>query len=469
MTRLYVCSNSAPARPAGPGEPLRTGAAGGLVPHLVALLEQRGGEWFFPRPPADTGSWPSPAGDVTVHPVEVTDDLRAGHYATISVETLLWLFHYLHDTVSAPAFDAATHAAWNAYRAVNGLVADRMSAAAAQPGAVVLVADYHFLLAPGMLAAGGRARVVYAHQVPWCEPDYFGILPPAVRREILESLLSCDTVVMHSRRWLDAFARCCEAYLSGVSFDTTAGGAAGDMSIGYRGRTVRLRAVPFPLDTPTVLRQNRAEPTSRWREDITRIAAGRRLLVRVDRLDLWKNHLRGLAAFEALLDRHPRLADDLCFVSVAVGVRHRSGRHTAYREAVEARVAGLGRRAELVVPTVAGEARNAALGALGAADAVLINSTWDGFNLVAKEAALVGDDAAVLLSRNTGAYGYLAAGVTPVEPFDVTGTADALERVLVGGAGADPDGVAAIRDGIRHDTAAGWLAAAIGEEQPHGH
>jgi trehalose 6-phosphate synthase len=461
VTRLYVCSNSAPARPAGPGEPLRTGAAGGLVPHLVALLEQRGGEWVFPQPPAGAGSWPGPAGDITLSPVAIADDLRSAHYATVSVETLLWLFHYLHDTVSAPAFDAAAHAAWQAYRTVNALVADRLSAAASGPDAVVLVADYHFLLAPGMVTAGPGAHLVYAHQVPWCEPDYFGILPPAVRQEILASLLSCDTVVMHSRRWLGAFARCCEAYLPGVT--------VGDSTIGYRGRTVRLRAVPFPLDTPTVLRTGQADATSRWREDIARIAAGRRLLVRVDRLDLWKNHLRGLMAFEALLDRHPRLADDLCFVSVAVAVRHRSARHTAYRDAVEARTARLGPRAELVVPAVDGEARNAALGALSGADAVLINPTWDGFNLVAKEAALLGENAAVLLSRNAGAYEYLAPGVTPVDPFDVTGTADALEQVLIGGAGADRDGVAGVRDGVRLDSATDWLAAAIGEELPDAH
>jgi trehalose 6-phosphate synthase len=130
---------------------------------------------------------------------------------------------------------------------------------------------------------------------------------------------------------------------------------------------------------------------------------------------------------------------------------------------VETGTAELG--ATLVVPA-AGEARNAALGALSEADAVLINSTYDGFNLVAKEAALLGERAAVLLSRNAGAYEYLAPGVLPIEPFDVTGTADALEQVLVGGAGADRDGVTAVREEIRLDSAAGWLAAVIGEEPP---
>lgn len=58
---------------------------------------------------------------------------------------------------------------------------------------------------------------------------------------------------------------------------------------------------------------------------------------------------------------------------------------------------------------------------------VLINPTYDGFNLVAKEALLLGDLPSVVLSRTAGAYEQLARAVVPVDPFDVNETGNALE------------------------------------------
>lgn len=51
------------------------------------------------------------------------------HYQTVSIETLLWLFHYLHDTAVSPAFDLSLHRAWGAYREVNDLLAERLASA----------------------------------------------------------------------------------------------------------------------------------------------------------------------------------------------------------------------------------------------------------------------------------------------------------------------------------------------------
>lgn len=200
------------------------------------------------------------------------------HYQTVSIETLLWLFHYLHDTAVSPAFDLSLHRAWGAYREVNDLLAERLaSACAASPAedSVVLVNDYHFLLTPGAMSRRGlpdKVRIVYAHQVPWCEPDYFSILPATIRDQILHSLLSCHTVIFHARRWLDAFLRCCDRYVPGA--------AAGDGTVEYGGRRVRVRAAPFPLDASTLLGLQRAEATERWRQRFAARAQGRRLLVR---------------------------------------------------------------------------------------------------------------------------------------------------------------------------------------------
>jgi trehalose 6-phosphate synthase len=438
------------------------------VPQLLSLLETYGGAWFFPDGEPLGSAWPRQIQQVALHPVPVVEEQRRLHYEVVSVRTLLWLFHYLHDTATGPDFDAGLHRAWAAYHHVNELFADRLAAAwsGARDEVVALINDYHFLLVPGMLARLGApagARVVYAHQVPWCGPDYFGILPAAIREQILTSLLSCDVVVFHSARWVEAFARCCDRYVPTAK--------VADQVVEFRDHAARLLAVPFPLDTATVLDLQHAEATQRWRQRLDELAGGRQLLVRVDRLDLWKNHLRGFAAYEALLRRHPTLADEAWFLAVVARPRYRSTRHEAYEAACRAAVARInqtaGKRGQpepvtLLYPTDASETRHRGIAALGLASAALVNPTYDGFNLVAKEAALLNETAAILLSRTAGAYDQLAPAVVPLDPFDVSGTADALEAAIVTGTRVDPLRAANVRGQVRKDSAGAWLGAAVG-------
>jgi len=51
-------------------------------------------------------------------------------------------------------------------------------------------------------------------------------------------------------------------------------------------------------------------------------------------------------------------------------------------------------------------------------------------NLVAKEAALLTDDAVLVLSTEAGAADELGPHSLLVDPFDITGTADALHEAL---------------------------------------
>jgi trehalose 6-phosphate synthase len=464
---LLVCSNSGPARLRDPGEHLRAGAVGGLLPHLLSLLAT-GGEWFFTD--AESGPpWPERAQRIGLHPIRVAERERRLHYESVSIETLLWLFHYLHDTATGPVFDAGFHQAWAAYQRVNERFAEHLAAAADGDETVVLVNDYHLLLVPGMLSRLRRpagTRIVYSHQVPWCEPDYFGVLPGSVREPLLASLLSCDTVVFHASRWLESFARCCDRYLPAARLTT-------GPVVEYRDRATRLVAAPLPLDAGNVLRLQSAEAAERWRRRLDELSGGRRLLVRMDRLDLWKNHPRGFAAWEELLRRRPALAGEVWFLCLVARPRYRSRRHQTYELACRAAVAAIneaaGRRGRpepvsLLFPSDAGGTRERGIAALSQASAVLVNPTYDGLNLVAKEAAALGETSAILLSRTAGAYEQLAPAVTPLDPFDVSGTADALEAAIVEGARAEAVRAADVRRRVRMEDAGTWLKAVLGRE-----
>jgi trehalose 6-phosphate synthase len=72
-----------------------------------------------------------------------------------------------------------------------------------------------------------------------------------------------------------------------------------------------------------------------------------------------------------------------------------------------------------------------ALAAYGLYDVLFVNPVFDGMNLVAMEGPLLNRRGGVLvLSRNAGAYFRLGRYAIPVNPFDCTEMADALNTAL---------------------------------------
>jgi trehalose 6-phosphate synthase len=64
-------------------------------------------------------------------------------------------------------------------------------------------------------------------------------------------------------------------------------------------------------------------------------------------------------------------------------------------------------------------------------DLLIVNSLFDGMNLVAKEAPAVNTrDGVVMLSENTGAHEELGDCALSVNPFDIQEQADAMHRAL---------------------------------------
>jgi trehalose 6-phosphate synthase len=69
--------------------------------------------------------------------------------------------------------------------------------------------------------------------------------------------------------------------------------------------------------------------------------------------------------------------------------------------------------------------------AYGLYDALMVNPVFDGMNLVAKEGVLLNrHHGALILSRTAGAYAELGRHAIGVDPVDVAGMADAIDRAL---------------------------------------
>ena len=340
---------------------------------------------------------------------------------------LLWFTHHLlWSPASTPSFDVRTRREWGAFSAYSRAFADAL-AATAEPGAPVLVQDYHLTLVPALLRAQRPdLRIAHFSHTPWAPPEVFGLLPDGIATGVLEGLLGADVVGFHSPRWAEAFARCCVALL-GASYDGRA--------VTHQGRVTRVEVHPLGVDADD-LRARAAEPdvTAR-RSGLRDLVGDRQLVLRVDRTELSKNIVRGLEAYRELLRRWPEHRERVVHVAFAYPSRHDLPEYREYTGAVQ-RLAReingeLATDGWLPVHLEVRDDYPRSLAAMALADVVLVNPLRDGMNLVAKEAPVLSERGlSLVLSREAGAADELGPWSHLVGPLDVSATAEALHAAL---------------------------------------
>ncbi|MGH8981544.1 MAG: trehalose-6-phosphate synthase, partial [Acidimicrobiales bacterium] len=198
------------------------------------------------------------------------------------------------------------------------------------------------------------------------------------------------------------------------------------------------------------------------RRSLEEVVGGRRLIVRVDRVELSKNILRGLWAYEELLETRPHWRGQVVLLNFAYPSREGLAEYLAYRAEIEHTAARLNARwgDDGWQPVVLGVAddRARSMAALRAYDVLLVNPVRDGMNLVAKEGPLVNRrDGVLVLSREAGAMDELGGAAVVINPFDITETADALDHALSMDGAERTRRADALRRAVRAGTAAAWL------------
>jgi trehalose 6-phosphate synthase len=351
------------------------------------------------------------------------------YYNRVSNRTIWFLQHYLFDVPRHPRFDRSFRAAWKAYQSVNQAFAAACDEEVDRGGDVFLQ-DYHLSLAPAMLRAR-RADVGIAHftHCPWADPAYLAMLPSAVAAELLEGMLGADLLGFLVPRWARNFLRCCQD--SGYVVDRERGTVqAGD------GRTVLVRAYPLGVDGDD-LRARMAGPEVQTQlRAVRELAARRKLIVRVDRMELSKNILRGLEGYALFLESNPRARQRVVHYALAYASRRDLPEYQSYTAEVKQAAEAINDRYRTRTwePVVLELRDNypRALAAMSLADVLVVNPVWDGMNLVAKEGPTVSRrDAVLVLSRNAGAADDLADGALLVNPFDTAELAEALAAAVV--------------------------------------
>jgi trehalose 6-phosphate synthase len=371
---------------------------------------------------------PGPVRMLDIHPTTFS---RA--YNGVANRTLWFLAHLLFDNASEPVFDPAWFRQWAAYAEYNRAFAEAMAEEAAQ-GAKVMVQDYHLTLVPGLLRdLRPDVRIAHFSHTPWAPPDYFRMLPDAVAVELLTGMLGADHVGFLAERWADAFLACCAAVLGDrVRVDA----AARTVTHTADGRVTRVAVHALGVDGEALLQRGRQQDVAVRETALEELRGDRKMILRIDRTELSKNIVRGLAAYRELLRTHPEWRGRVIHLATAYPSRHDLPEYREYTAAVQ-RLAGE-IDAEFATPDwqplrlEVSDEYPRSLAAYRIADVLIVNPVRDGMNLVAKEGPILSRDGiALVLSREAGAHAELGEDAITVNPYDVVQTAEALHEALL--------------------------------------
>ncbi len=384
-------------------------------------------------------------------------------YNVVSNPVLWFLQHYLWELAYSPQLDTALHHAWDeGYVAVNRSFADAVAEELErEPEATVFFHDYHLYLAPRLVRERfPDASLAHFVHIPWPQPDYWHVLPEAIRSAIHEGLLGNDVVGFHTHRWRRNFLRACEEL---IGAECKAAGS--EVTCGGRG--TRVTAHPISLD-PDEFADLAASDEVRAAERELLERRPELLVLRVDRTDPSKNVVRGFRAFELYLDAHSEMHGRVGMLALLDPSRQDIPEYAEYVGAIQREARRVNDRFQrdgwFPIDLQIDDDFPKSVAAYKQFDVLLVNAIFDGLNLVAKEAPLVNErDGVLLLSENAGAHEELGPFALTVNPFDVAGQAEAIHAALELPAAERRQRLEGLRAHVREHDLAAWIDAQLAE------
>ncbi len=381
---------------------------------------------------------------------------------------LLWFVqHGLYDQPYAPVLGDNTKRAWEeGYLPVNENFAEAVArtlesqeeGGAGEP--VILVHDYQLYMTPLALRErlGDEAFISLFVHIPWPEPEGWRVLPSYVREGVLKSLLEANVVAFHTESYVQNFVRTAREVL-GVEADEEKGVVRSES-----GREVWVRAYPISIDPNEFEELASSDEVLQEEQNIQDLPG--KLLLRVDRMDLSKNIVRGFHAYERMLEQHPEMRGQVTFLARCQPSREDIPEYARYAEAIQETAEEVNEKhaTDSWEPIVLSMEDNFPLSvaAYKNYDVLLVNAVRDGMNLIAKEAVVANEKNGVLvLSENAGAREELGEHAITVNPFDVDEQADALHEALTMPGDERARRAEALEQTIRSNTIEEWAEAQL--------
>ena len=442
-TRFVIVSNRGPVTfsRSESGERGYSRGAGGLVTALNAVSRRRQEVvWIASaqseedaRVAEESLEEPYKVEDLKIVLVEHDEesyDLMYNHLAN----PLLWFVqHGLYDLPYKPELGEDTQRAWeDGYVVISENFAEAVGSTLEAIGGeepVILVHDYQLYMVPHALRErlGDDPFISLFVHIPWPDPETWRVLPRYVREGALRSLLEANVVAFHTEGYARNFVRTAQEVL-GVKTNE------GEGVIHLGDHEVWVRAYPISIDPSEFEELAQSEEVLKGEESVKNLAG--KLLLRVDRMDLSKNIVRGFHAYDRMLERYPQMREQVTFLARCQPSRGDIPEYARYAEDIqnvageinEKHATGSWKPIELSME----DDFPLSVAAYKNYDVLLVNAVRDGMNLIAKEAVIANEkNGVLLLSENAGAHEELGEHALTVNPFDIDEQADALYEALI--------------------------------------
>ena len=380
---------------------------------------------------AENGTVKVPDYEIYVRFVTVPQPVYQRHYYVICNPLLWFIQHYMWNTPRTPNIGRVVYEAWdNGYVPTNQAIADAIVAEAEKETEppVVLLQDYHLYLAPKMIRERmPDATILHFTHIPWPGPRYWGMLPKFMRRGIHEHMAASDIVGLQTMSDVQNFLHSCDTMLN-AEVDYHA------CTVDFEGHRTHVRAYPISVDADGLLKFSKSAEVRRSIEKL-RPLLGEKTILRVDRSEPSKNIIRGLRAYELLLERYPEFRGTVNFLQLLVPSRSDLGVYQTYTDEIFELVDSIndhfGEMDWQPIRVFYEDDYTQAIAAMTLYDVLLVNPVIDGMNLVSKEGPLVNaNDGVLILSELAGSHEQLQEHVLAVSPTDLEGTVRALHQAL---------------------------------------
>jgi trehalose 6-phosphate synthase len=435
--------------------------ASGVVTALEPIVRACGGTWIAHGSGSadketvdarDCLSVPPENPEYTLRRVWLTEQEEEGYYYGFANEGIWPLCHI---TFVRPSFRESD---WQAYKAVNRKFAEAAIQQAKTKNPVILVQDYHFALLPRMIREKlPEATIITFWHIPWPNPEMFSICP--WREEILSGLLGSSVLGFHTQFHCNNFMDTVDRFLESHTNRDQSIISAGDHAALIRPYPISIAWPPEGLaDVPPAEKCRKNVHKQYHIRDDVMIGVG------VERFDYTKGIIDRFQAIRELFQLYPEWRGKFSFIQAAAPTRSRLPIYQTIqietRELADAINREFGDEHYKPIILVASHHEPTEVFELfRAADLCVVSSLHDGMNLVAKEfvAAREDEKGALILSTFAGASKELLEAVL-VNPYDVRGMAEALQRALTMPEAEQKERMHLMREMIRNHNVYYWAA-----------
>ncbi|KAM7252282.1 hypothetical protein ACFE04_024165 [Oxalis oulophora] len=247
--------------------------------------------------------------DFNCVPTFLPQDLQKKFYLGFCKQQLWPLFHYMLPMCPDHG-DRFDRVLWQAYVSANKIYADKVMEVITPEDDFVWIHDYHLMIFPTFLRKRYKqVKIGFFLHSPFPSSEIYRTL--SVRDEILRGLLNCDLIGFQTFDYARHFLSCCSRML-GLDYESK----RGHIGLDYFGRTVYIKILPVGVHMGRLESVLNLSSTASKLKEIKALYEGKKVILGIDDMDIFKGISLKLLAMEQLLLQNPDLLGKVVLIQI---------------------------------------------------------------------------------------------------------------------------------------------------------